>query len=198
MWDQKYGQTQYFYGTEPNDFLKQQASQIPENSRILCLADGEGRNSVYLATLGHRVTGMDSSSVGLGKARNLAILNRVKIESLHADLNEYVITPNSWDAIILIFCHMPSSLRNRIHQACVKGLKADGLLILEAYTPRQLGRGTGGPKNIDLLMEPQDLKQDFEPLHFLHFAEAEREVHEGIGHTGLASVIQILARRESS
>jgi SAM-dependent methyltransferase len=141
MWDERYGAPEYVYGTEPNEFLASVASRIPLG-RVLSLADGEGRNGVFLATLGHRVTSVDASPVGLAKAGRLAAARGVTLTTIVADLAEYAIAPGGWEGIVSIFCHLPPPLRRRVHEQVVRGLAPGGMYVLEAYSVRQLQFGT--------------------------------------------------------
>ncbi len=194
MWNKRYGEEEYFYGTQPNDFLKGVAVQIPKG-KVLCLGDGEGRNSVYLATLGFDVVSVDLSEVGLKKAERLAEQHKVSIQTIVANLADFEIAENSYSAIVSIFCHVPPAIRDGLHKRASMGLSKDGLMILEAYTPEQIGNGTGGPPVAELMMTLDGLREDFDELEFLHAIEFKREVLEGKGHTGKASVVQLLARR---
>ena len=190
-WDDRYSEPGFAYGTAPNDFLLSVADRIPKG-KILSLAEGEGRNAVYLAARGYEVTGVDGSKVGLGKAEKLARAQGVSIRTIHADLGDFAIEPKAWTGIISCFCHLPVALRAPLHQAVVRGLKPGGVFVLEGFSKEQLPYGTGGPQSIDLLMSLDDLKQELAGLEFLHAVQIEREVREGRGHTGLASVVQIL------
>jgi len=190
-WDDRYSEPGFAYGTAPNDFLVSVADRIPKG-KILSLAEGEGRNAVYLASLGFEVTGVDGSEVGLRKAEELATARGVTIRTIHADLSEVEIAPKEWDGILACFCHLPVTLRAPLHQAVVRGLKLGGDFVLEGFSKEQLAYNTGGPHSIDLLMSLDDLKQELAGLDFLHAVQIEREVREGRGHTGLASVVQIL------
>jgi SAM-dependent methyltransferase len=194
-WDVRYGGSDYHYGTEPNDFLREQAERLPPESRVLCLAEGEGRNAVFLASLGHRPVGVDASEVGLSKARDLAQTRGVVIETVVADLSELRIEPEGWDAVVSIWCHVPSEIRRDLHRRVVDGLRPGGILILEAYTPKQLDRDTGGPPHADRLMTLDGLRQELEGLEFLVGREVEREVLEGDSHNGMSDVVQVVARR---
>jgi SAM-dependent methyltransferase len=194
MWDERYAADEFVYGTEPNDFLKANTDQL-KPGRVLCLADGEGRNSVYLATLGFEVTAVDLSAVGLEKARRFAAENGVKITTIHADLNDFVITPNHWDNIVSIFCNFPAPLREKVHSAAKNGLSEGGAFLLEAYTVRQLDMpGDGGPPVPEMMYSEEVLRQDFQSLDLLHLQEIDREIHEGILHRGLSAVVQLIAR----
>lgn len=190
-WDERYGADEYVYGTEPNDFLRQTAHRIPEGP-VLCLADGEGRNGVFLAERGHAVTSVDASSVGLEKATRLAAARGVTLHTVHTDLAEYVIEPRAWAGIVSIFCHLPPALRARVHDAAVRGLRPGGVFILEAYTPRQLAYGTGGPRAEELLVTPQDLNTELAGLRLEQCVERVRPVREGSLHDGEAAVVQAL------
>ncbi len=190
-WDERYSEPGFAYGTAPNDFLVSVVDKIP-HGKILSLAEGEGRNAVYLASLGYEVTGVDGSEVGLRKAMELATERGVAINTVHADLSEFEIEPEQWDGIIACYCHVPSAARISLHQAAVRGLKPGGVFVLEAFSKEQLGYGTGGPQSLDMLMSLDELKQELAGLEFVHAVQTEREVREGSGHTGLASVIQML------
>ncbi|OAM88954.1 class I SAM-dependent methyltransferase [Termitidicoccus mucosus] len=193
-WNERYAATGHFYGTEPNGFLAAMASLIPDGS-VLCLAEGEGRNAVHLATLGHRVTAVDQSSVGLDKAQRLAATWGVTLETVVTDLATYPISPGRWAGIISIFAHLPSPLRRNLHAAVVHGLKPGGIFILEAYTPAQLAFNTGGPKDLVLLMQLDDLHTELAGLNLLVAREIERDVVEGPGHRGRAAIVQVVGRK---
>ena len=195
MWDERYAGAEYFYGTEPNDFLRARAAAIPAGGRVLCLGEGEGRNAAFLAGLGLDVVALDQSKEGLRKALELAAARGVKIATVQADLAGYDIEPGAWDAITSIWCHLPSQLRARVHAQVVAGLKPGGVFILEAYRPEQLRFGTGGPKDVDLLPTLAALRQELPGLAFELAAELERDVREGGGHAGQSAVVQVLARR---
>ena len=193
-WDERYAGPGYAYGLEPNDFLVSVAGHLPPGP-VLSLAEGEGRNALFLAGRGHDVLAVDQSAVGLAKARQRARELGLPLQTRQADLGEFVIEPGAWAGVVSIFCHLPRALRERVHAAVVHGLRPGGVLVLEAYTPRQLGRGTGGPASADFLMSLDDLTRELAGLEFLHAVELERDVHEGSFHTGRAAVVQVLARK---
>ena len=195
MWNERYATEEYVYGTAPNTFLASVADQLSPGSRLLCLAEGEGRNAVYLAGLGHDVVAVDQSSVGLEKARSLAKEKGVEIEVVVADLADYQIKPVSWDVIISIFCHTPPELRKKIHASVVAGLAPGGLFILEAYTPDQIELKTGGPPVAELMMTLDDLKLELAGLTLIHAAELRRDVNEGRLHNGPGAVVQIVGQK---
>ena len=191
-WDERYRDPGYFYGTAPNNFLVSVIGRIPLG-RVLSLAEGEGRNAVYLASRGYEVTAVDGSAVGLGKAQALAAERGIEIVTVLADLADYPIEPARWDAVVALYCHLPPSLRALLHRAVVRGLKPGGVFVLEGFSKEQLAYGTGGPQSLDLLLSLDELKRELSGLEFLHAVQLERDVREGCGHTGLASVVQILA-----
>lgn len=191
-WDERYSEPGFAYGTAPNDFLVSVVDRIPQG-KILSLAEGEGRNAVYLASLGYRVTAVDGSEVGLRKAQELATGRGVAITTIRADLSTFEIEEGDWDGIVACYCHLPPAIRIPLHRAAVQGLKPGGVFVLEAFSKEQLAFGTGGPQSLDMLMSLDELKRELAGLEFVHAVQIEREVREGRGHTGLASVVQILA-----
>ncbi len=198
MWDQRYAQAGFAYGTEPNDFLAANAERwIPPKGAVLSLAEGEGRNAVFLAKLGFRVTGVDGSRVGLEKAQALAKERGVHIDTVVADLAQYELGTSRWDGIVSIWCHMPTAERAKLHRRVVAALKPGGAFVLEAYTPKQLEHSTGGPKTTDLLMTLAALREELAGLDFVIGEEKLREVHEGTFHDGMSAVLQVVARKAS-
>jgi SAM-dependent methyltransferase len=193
-WDERYSKAGFSYGTEPNDFLVSVADRIPPGP-VLMLGEGEGRNGVFLAGLGYEVVAVDQSGAGLAKARQLADEKGVRIQTQQADLRDFPIQPEAWAGIVSIFCHLPPAIRAPLHAAAVRGLRPGGVFVLEAYTPRQYGRGTGGPPTPELMVSLDTLTGELAGLELLHAQELEREVREGTCHTGLASVVQLLAHR---
>ncbi len=191
MWNERYGKPEYAFGTRPNDFLLSVASQIPQG-RILCLGEGEGRNAVYLASLGYEVVAVDQSEVGLAKAEKLAEQQGVQIQTIVANLAEFVIESKSWQGIVSIFCHLPSALWQKVTRDAIAGLTTGGMLVLEAYTPRQLEFKTGGPSDVDMLVSLETAKSKLTGLDLKIAQELDREVIEGAYHNGMAAVVQIL------
>ncbi|MCB9073170.1 MAG: class I SAM-dependent methyltransferase [Bdellovibrionaceae bacterium] len=194
-WNERYNTEDYYYGKEANDFLKEASSYLKSHSKILCLAEGEGRNAVFLARLGHHVTALDYSSVGQQKTQKLAKENNVHVDCIEADLTTYKLENVTWDVIVSIWCHIPSEARHRLYQQIASSLKPGGYFILEAYTPRQIPLKTGGPKDPDFLPTEEQLRKDLASLHLLKCQEIQREIHEGRGHTGFSEVVQTLAQK---
>lgn len=195
IWDQRYAGEEYVYGRQPNDFLANVIRSLDTGGRALCLAEGEGRNAVFLAEQGYRVHAVDASAVGLAKAERLARERGVEIRTEVADLDGYRIEPGAWDLIVSVFCHLPASARRALHREVVAGLRPGGLFVLEAYTPAQLALGTGGPPDAALMMTLETLREELAGLHLERACELEREVHEGRLHNGRGAVVQLLARK---
>ena len=198
QWDARFSNEAYVYGTQPNDFLVEMASRLPPGGRVLSLGEGEGRNSVYLASLGHSVTAVDASHVGLQKAKRLAAERGVSVETVVSDLADFTFAPEAWDAAIAIFCHLPPALRRKVHPSLVGSLKPGGIVLLEAYTPAQLGFRTGGPPVAELLYTAELLREDFAGLELTVLREVTREVREGTLHTGRAAVVQLVGRKRAT
>ncbi len=194
FWNERYATPGFAYGTEPNDFLAAVADRIPVGP-VLCLAEGEGRNAVFLARRGHAVSAVDLSAIGLAKARELAAAHGVAIVTQTADLADYRIEPAAWSGIVAIWAHLPPTLRQDVHAQVVRGLIPGGIFVLEAYTPAHLAFGTGGPKEAALCMTLEALERELEGLRFLVARECERDVIEGAYHTGRSAVVQVCAER---
>ncbi|MFL5321416.1 MAG: SAM-dependent methyltransferase [Myxococcaceae bacterium] len=193
FWNPRFSAEGYAYGTQPNDFVRECASRLSGTRRVLCIGDGEGRNGVYLASLGHRVTSLDASAAGLQKARRLALERGVELETRLLDLWGHSLATEKWDAIVSVFCHLPSELRRRVHGDVAAALNPGGVFVLEAYTPAQLRFRTGGPKDPELLYTVEELRGELSGLTLDLCREVEREVVEGKLHSGRAAVVQILA-----
>ncbi|MEN9372998.1 MAG: hypothetical protein RIR79_550 [Pseudomonadota bacterium] len=192
MWDERYRSKEYAYGTEPNQFLKQNFHHLPKG-RILSLAEGEGRNAVFLAQQGYSVTAVDTSIVGLHKAQKWAEANGVTVNWVHADLADYDFGNHEWDGIVSIFCPLLPAVRKKMYDRLQLGLKQGGIFLLEAYTPEQLRYGTGGGHSVDFMQSKKMVRTELHSLTFQHLVELERNVIEGIYHTGLGSVVQAVA-----
>lgn len=193
FWDTRYAEKEFAYGTEPNDFLKEVSKNIKPASNILCLAEGEGRNAVFLAELGHKVTAIDYSESGIKKLNSLAKNRNVNITGICADLNTYTVEENTWDVIVCIFGHFPAPLRTKILTQMYSGLREKGLFILEAYSKQQLNYNTGGPQSLDLLYSIEEVANDLKDFQNLEIKQKERFISEGKFHQGLSSVIQVIA-----
>ena len=193
LWDARYDGDAFFYGVAPNDFLVEHALGL--EGPVLSLAEGEGRNAVFLAGRGLDVLGVDISPVGLQKAQRLAEAHRVSIRTEVADLADYVPERGAYGTVVSIFAHLPPAVREALYPRVVEALRPGGLLLLEGYSDRQLERDTGGPKDIAMLLTVDKVRDAFPGLEPLLLHEVEREVREGSGHTGMASVVQFIGRK---
>ena len=195
MWNERYGKDEYIYGTQPNSFLAENANLL--TGPVLSLAEGEGRNAVFLASLGLDVLGVDASDVGLAKAVKLAERKGVVMQTMVVDLATFEPSEKSFGSVVSIFAHLPSEIRRRLYPLVQRSLKPGGIFLLEAYTKAQLARNTGGPKDPDLLMASLDLEEAFPNCDVTLSQEIERDVNEGEYHTGLASVVQFIAKKKA-
>lgn len=194
MWESRYGGDDFLYGTEPNGFMADAVADLGPGD-VLCLADGEGRNGVHLASLGHRVTSVDLTEAGMAKAARLARERGVELTTVVADLADHDLGTQRWDLIVSIFAHTPPAVRRRVHGALATALRPGGRFVLEAYTPDQIGRGTGGPPVPELTMTLDGLREELAGLDIELGRETVRPVVEGSGHTGDGAVVQVIARR---
>ena len=189
FWDQRFAEPGYKYGTEPNAFLSEQAKRLPVGSQVLVPGDGEGRNGVWLAQQGHVVTSVDNSAVGLQKARDLANSRGVMLATERVDLADWQVPAASFDAVVLIYTHLPGTFRQSAHRRLALGLKPGGWMMLEAFHPAQLAHSSGGPKDPDMLYTPEQLSADFDGLVMPELAwQGEVKLAEGPGHQGQAHV----------
>ena len=193
FWDQNYSAVDgYKYGEAPNAFLREEAARLDSPSRILVPGDGEGRNGVWLAEQGHSVQSIDSSAVGLARARDLAQRRGVAIDTVQADLASWQPEPASADAVVMIYLHLPPALRPAVHAKLVQALKPGGLLLLEAFHPKQLGYSSGGPKDEAMLYTLDMLRADLADGMEEVMAE---EGPAGPGHQGPAWVTRWIGRK---
>jgi len=193
MWDERYAVDDYVYGKQPNDFLREHHARL-SGKRVLCLAEGEGRNAVFLAQQGYEVCAIDTSAVAKEKALKLADEYGVSIDYQVADLDTFDLGEQQWDGVVSIFCHLASSVRASLHRRVARALRSGGVLLLEAYTPAQLLNGTGGPPSADMMMTGQQLREELSGLSFELLQEIQREVKEGRYHCGLGDVVQVISR----
>lgn len=194
MWDARFEANPFFYGKMPNDFLVSAVASIPKG-KVLCLAEGEGRNSVFMARSGYEVTGVDFSEKALAHARSLALSNGVVVDYQQEDLAVFDMGDNAWDGIVSIFCHLPSALRVDLHQRVVRGLKPGGVYVMESYAPEQVGLGTGGPSDLDMLLSWKQAQTELQGLQMEVCHQIERAIFEGVGHNGSSVVTQVVGRK---
>jgi 2-polyprenyl-3-methyl-5-hydroxy-6-metoxy-1,4-benzoquinol methylase len=196
FWESRYGVTEeYVYGTEPNAFLVSQRSLLAPGLKALSIADGEGRNGVWLARQELEVLTLDYSQAALAKAQALARSRGVSIRCECVDLEHWNWPRQEFDVVVSIFAHFPSGLRPRLHQAMWDALKPGGVLILEAFHPNQVQYRSGGPSDPAMLYTADLLRQDFAGAEFLHLQETTAELNEGPYHAGMAALTQMAARK---
>lgn len=193
FWNHRYAMPGFAYGTEPNDLLRELAPTL--KGPVLCVGEGEGRNAVFLAQRGLDVTAVDLSAIGLEKASKLATERGVTLTTRVVDLADFDLGTSRWGAIVSIWCHLPEWVRAKVHGGVKTALVPGGVYVLEAYTPRQLKFDTGGPKNAELLYEPEAVRTELAGLTLERCVELERDVSEGDWHRGKSAVLQVLARR---
>lgn len=194
FWDVRYSDNEYAYGTQPNTYFK---LFIDNNSpgKILLPGEGEGRNAVYAALKGWEVYAVDQSQAGMDKAKKLAEINNVKIDYQVQDLSSLDSETDSYDAIALIFLHLPPQVREHIHHKFIRLLKPGGLLLTDAFSKSQLGRQTGGPPVLEMLYDEEVLRKDFADLNILELYETIEEYDEGSYHQGECAIIRMIARK---
>lgn len=195
-WTTRYDRPDYLFGTQPAAFLVAQAHRLPESAEVLAVADGEGRNSVWLAAQGHRVTAFDPAQTALDKARALAQARGVTVALHRAGVEDWPWTPAAFDAVAAIFIQFaPPAQRAAIFAGIARTLRPGGLLLLHGYAPRQIGYGTGGPKAEENLYTLPLLHAAFPGWEVLHAADRDAEVDEGEGHSGRSALIDFVARK---
>lgn len=199
-WDERYDNEQFAYGTEPNIYLKQQLDAIPPGS-ILFPAEGEGRNAVFAATKGWKVSAFDISRNGQKKAMQLAEQNQVSIDYQVGELSALNYQKEQFDTIALIYAHFPADIKSSIHQMLHQYLRKGGLIIFEAFSKKHLeyiakNEKVGGPKDIESLFSIEEIKADFPDYDIIELAETEIELNEGLFHNGTGSVIRFVGRKK--
>lgn len=195
FWNERYASADLVYGEAPNGFVAQHADKFPTSGAALDIAAGEGRNALFLASRGLTVLAIDQSTVGLQKADRLARERGLSLRTQAVDLNDFDAAPESFDVITSTFAHVPAAIRARVHAGVQSWLKPGGIFLLEAYSPDQIHRDTGGPKDPSLLAPLETILRELEGLTIEHGVSIVRNVTEGNFHTGEASVVQILARK---
>ena len=195
-WDARFSSDDYIFGTEPNVWLAQHADLLKPGMRVLAVADGEGRNSVWLAKQGLHVDAFDISPVGIGKARKLAEQQGVDINfSIHS-VEDYPWTTGNYDAVVAIFIQFADpDTRATLFKRMKSALKPDGVILLQGYTPKQLEYKTGGPPNLSHLYTEELLQDAFGDLDISELNAYEQVLTEGTQHHGQSALIGLVARR---
>ena len=195
-WNKRFQGDDFLFGTEPNEWLRRHAGTMPAGGRVLAVADGEGRNSVWLARQGFTVDAFDVAEVGVAKARTLAARHGVSVNFEVADVDGWAWPQASYDGIAAIFVQFAHpELRQRLFARMVDALKPGGVLLLQGYTPRQLDYRTGGPPQVEHLYTEALLREAFAALQIDVLTEYEADVAEGSGHRGRSALIGLVARR---
>ena len=195
-WNRRFSIDDYLFGESPNRWLADHVDQWKPGDRVLSIADGEGRNSVWLAERGLAVDAFDVSEQGIAKARRLASARKVSVDFSLADCDSFDWRADRYDGIAAIFIQFADpALRARIFSHCIASLKPGGTLVLQGYTPKQLDYRTGGPPNISHLYTAAMLREAFAPLDIVELREYEAVLAEGTGHAGQSALIGMVARR---
>lgn len=196
FWDERFSQPDYVFGEAPNAFLARQSDRLKGYRTALSIADGEGRNGVWLAEQGLAVTSMDASPVGLEKARKLAEKRGVVLDMQLADIADYAWPDASFDVVVGIFFQFASPpLREAIFSGMIKALAPGGLLLLEGYGPKQIEYKTGGPRILENLYTEELLREHFASLDIVELRAYDAEIDEGSGHSGLSALVDLVARK---
>lgn len=203
-WNERYGRADYHFGTEPNAWLARHAHVWAQGQRVLCVADGEGRNGVWLAQRGLRVEAFDVAEAGLAKARRLAAERGVSVDLVLADVDGYA-WPDApaagaedlrFDGVAAIFVQFAHpGLRARMFERIVRALRPGGRLVLQGYTPKQLEYRTGGPPQVEHLYAEPMLRAAFAALDIEVLEDYEAEITEGAGHRGRSALIGLVGRK---
>lgn len=199
MWDERYSRDDYVFGTEPNAFLASCAPLLEPRRSALCVADGEGRNSVWLAGQGLSVTAFDFSAVGIAKAQRLAAAKGVAVDYRLAAIEDWDWSPDRFDVVAAIFIQFAEpDLRSRIFEGIERTLKPGGLLLMQGYRPEQIEYATGGPRARENLYTKAMLEGAFAGFDMLRLDEHDSAIHEGHGHAGMSALIDLVARKPAA
>jgi SAM-dependent methyltransferase len=195
-WNTRYAGDDYLFGTGPNTFLASQRHLLEPGRRALAVADGEGRNGVWLAEQGLRVTAVDFSPVALDKARCLAEGRGVDVTFVQADLTSWAWPEHSFDAVVAIFIQFAApELREVIFEGIRRTLVPGGLLLLQGYRPEQIQYGTGGPPQAENMYTAAMLRDAFPGFEIVSLVEHDSFIQEGTGHDGVSALVDLVARK---
>ena len=195
-WDERYGVDEYVYGKGPNLFLRENFKKIPKGN-VLCVADGEGRNGVWLAKNGYNVKSIDFSPKAIEKTNRLAQENNVSIKTICDDLLNYDFGENKYDGVISIFAHFKEDDTKNLHNKYFSALKPNGVFFMEVFAKEQLPLKTGGPKDISLLYDTEDIQNSFPAGKIELLKKDIVYLHEGDMHDGKAVVVRSIIRKPS-
>ena len=198
FWESRYANAgdAFVFGQAPNDFLVREAHRLPAGSRVLSVADGEGRNSVFLAEQGHRVDALEFAPSAIAKARALAADKAVDIALIEADVFDWAWPVETYDAVIAIFVQFADpARREQLFAHMMTALQPGGLLLLQGYTPKQIGYGTGGPSAVENLYTEALLIEAFAAHETLLLRTHESVIDEGAGHRGMSALVDLVVRK---
>jgi len=197
FWNQRFDKPEFIFGKEPNEYLVEQAERfLKPQDKVLCIADGEGRNGVWLAKQGMQVVGFDASDIALAKAKQFAKDNHVQVEYSFSDTDSFIWQDNRYDAVAGIFIQFADpQMRARIFHQTYKALKPGGYFILQGYTPKQLEYKTGGPSLIEHLYTEEMIRDLARAFEILDLRCYEKELSEGARHTGMSALLGLVARK---
>ncbi len=195
-WDARFSTDDYIFGTAPNAWLTQYRDLLAPGSRVLAVADGEGRNSVWLAQQGLQVDAFDISPVGVNKATRLAQQANVQVNYQVSSVDNFDWKVGEYDAVVAIFIQFADpDTRAALFRRMKSALKPDGLILLQGYTPKQLDYKTGGPPNLDHLYTEELLRDAFGDMSLLELRAYEATLREGTQHSGQSALIGMVARK---
>lgn len=196
FWDEKYDVDHYRYGTDPNSFVAASVeTYVHAPSQVLVLGSGEGRDAVWLAQKGFEVTAVDASGKGIAKTEELMSDANVLVRTIKSDFANWEPDEGRYEAVVLVYVHMPPELRKETHAKAIRALDEGGYIFLEAFTPEQLQHDTGGPKSREMLFTEEIIQHDFAELHPELLEERTVHLDEGPGHSGDAEVIRFIGRK---
>jgi len=195
FWDERYSVEEYVYGTEPNQFFKEEINKISSPGLLLLPGEGEGRNAVCAASLGWKVDAFDQSTVAKLKAEKLARKYSVSINYSNVDLDKFNPQKNNYDCAAIIFIHLPPQVRTEFHKKVIDAIKPNGKIILELFSKNQFGKTSGGPQDLEMLTSVEEIKKDFKKLKTILLKEVNTDLAEGEKHSGEASVIRFVGEK---
>lgn len=195
FWDERYSSKEYVYGTEPNQFFKEQLDRIIPAGKLLLPGEGEGRNAVYAAKICWEVDAFDQSIVAKLKAKRLAKKNNVTLNYSNVDLENFIMHKNYYDCAAIIFVHLAPNIRSEFHKKIIDSVKPKGKIILELFSKNQFGKNSGGPQDLNMLSSIEEIETDFKQMKTILIKEEEVFLDEGEKHRGEASVIRFVGEK---
>ncbi|KUP05381.1 methyltransferase [Bacillus coahuilensis m2-6] len=194
-WNQRFKQKDYVYGTEANEFIKNECYRFKQNSSLAAYAEGEGRNAVHIASLGHKVTAYDYARSGLDKTIALGKLHNLTVDTKLVDLLEDELLCEAYDGALMVYGHFPKNRQYNVLNKIMNSIKAGGIFLLEVYEDKQLAYKTGGPKDVNWLYDSNELLKWAKQFRMLHFFVGETERYEGLLHHGTSYVVQLVIKK---